>query len=191
MLWAAFIAIARSVFANFMVNLIKPNPKFLGHRSPCLLPTLTCTLLWFHSHDLVMLDTWKWSSEDFGDIPKSWKIWCECKVALHQAIWFLCFCYLICQFLNLHLIPHGSWILGVFICWSWNDQRKVHRTFFFCNLFGCSTIWWVFFLNCMFLLIGLSTTLWGLGTDRGVRVHAMRAAICETFPEPNRRLLQR
>lgn len=28
-------------------------------------------------------------------------------------------------------------------------------------------------------------------TDRGVRVHAMRAAICETFPEPNRRLLQR
>uniref|UniRef100_A0A6M2F6Y8 Rho-GAP domain-containing protein n=1 Tax=Populus davidiana TaxID=266767 RepID=A0A6M2F6Y8_9ROSI len=28
-------------------------------------------------------------------------------------------------------------------------------------------------------------------TDRGSRVNAMRAAICETFPEPNRRLLQR
>ncbi|XP_075649052.1 rho GTPase-activating protein REN1 isoform X3 [Castanea sativa] len=28
-------------------------------------------------------------------------------------------------------------------------------------------------------------------TDRSVRVDAMRAAICETFPEPNRRLLQR
>ncbi|XP_035549495.1 rho GTPase-activating protein REN1-like isoform X4 [Juglans regia] len=28
-------------------------------------------------------------------------------------------------------------------------------------------------------------------TDRGVRVNAMRGAICETFPEPNRRLLQR
>lgn len=28
-------------------------------------------------------------------------------------------------------------------------------------------------------------------TDRGKRVSAMRAAICETFPEPNRRLLQR
>ncbi|CAL5436985.1 unnamed protein product [Camellia sinensis] len=29
------------------------------------------------------------------------------------------------------------------------------------------------------------------GTDRGRRVAAMREAICETFPEPNRRLLQR
>jgi len=29
------------------------------------------------------------------------------------------------------------------------------------------------------------------GTDRGNRVNAMRAAICESFPEPNRRLLQR
>ncbi|XP_011649700.1 rho GTPase-activating protein REN1 [Cucumis sativus] len=28
-------------------------------------------------------------------------------------------------------------------------------------------------------------------TDRGIRVNAMRSAICETFPEPNRRLLQR
>ncbi|XP_059636378.1 rho GTPase-activating protein REN1 [Cornus florida] len=28
-------------------------------------------------------------------------------------------------------------------------------------------------------------------TDRGMRVTAMRSAICETFPEPNRRLLQR
>ncbi|KAL2471398.1 Rho GTPase activation protein (RhoGAP) with PH domain [Abeliophyllum distichum] len=28
-------------------------------------------------------------------------------------------------------------------------------------------------------------------TDRGMRVNAMRTAICETFPEPNRRLLQR
>ncbi|KAK9080845.1 hypothetical protein SSX86_000604 [Deinandra increscens subsp. villosa] len=28
-------------------------------------------------------------------------------------------------------------------------------------------------------------------TDRGSRVNAMRAAICDTFPEPNRRLLQR
>uniref|UniRef100_A0A2N9FKR3 Rho-GAP domain-containing protein n=1 Tax=Fagus sylvatica TaxID=28930 RepID=A0A2N9FKR3_FAGSY len=28
-------------------------------------------------------------------------------------------------------------------------------------------------------------------TDRSVRVNAVRAAICETFPEPNRRLLQR
>ncbi|XP_011014130.1 PREDICTED: rho GTPase-activating protein REN1-like isoform X2 [Populus euphratica] len=28
-------------------------------------------------------------------------------------------------------------------------------------------------------------------TDRGSRVNAMRVAICETFPEPNRRLLQR
>ncbi|KAK0577189.1 hypothetical protein LWI29_029293 [Acer saccharum] len=28
-------------------------------------------------------------------------------------------------------------------------------------------------------------------TDRGGRVNAMRTAICETFPEPNRRLLQR
>lgn len=28
-------------------------------------------------------------------------------------------------------------------------------------------------------------------TERGVRVNALRAAICETFPEPNRRLLQR
>ncbi|CAB79368.1 putative protein [Arabidopsis thaliana] len=28
-------------------------------------------------------------------------------------------------------------------------------------------------------------------TDRGNRVNAMRAAICESFPEPNRRLLQR
>ncbi|CAI9771322.1 unnamed protein product [Fraxinus pennsylvanica] len=28
-------------------------------------------------------------------------------------------------------------------------------------------------------------------TDRGMRVNAMRSAICETFPEPNRRLLQR
>lgn len=32
--------------------------------------------------------------------------------------------------------------------------------------------------------------LW-LGTDRNNRVNAMRGAICETFPEPNRRLLQR
>ncbi|KAG6786337.1 hypothetical protein POTOM_007937 [Populus tomentosa] len=29
------------------------------------------------------------------------------------------------------------------------------------------------------------------GTDRGSRVNAMRVAVCETFPEPNRRLLQR
>ncbi|KAJ6939548.1 rho GTPase-activating protein REN1 isoform X3 [Populus alba x Populus x berolinensis] len=28
-------------------------------------------------------------------------------------------------------------------------------------------------------------------TDRGSRVNAMRVAVCETFPEPNRRLLQR
>ncbi|KAG8369187.1 hypothetical protein BUALT_Bualt15G0125100 [Buddleja alternifolia] len=28
-------------------------------------------------------------------------------------------------------------------------------------------------------------------TERGIRVSAMRSAICETFPEPNRRLLQR
>lgn len=32
--------------------------------------------------------------------------------------------------------------------------------------------------------------LW-LGADHGNRVNAMRGAICETFPEPNRRLLQR
>lgn len=30
-----------------------------------------------------------------------------------------------------------------------------------------------------------------IGTDRDIRVNAMRTAICETFPEPNRRLLQR
>ncbi|KZV43362.1 hypothetical protein F511_19238 [Dorcoceras hygrometricum] len=29
------------------------------------------------------------------------------------------------------------------------------------------------------------------GTERGMRVNAVRSAICETFPEPNRRLLQR
>lgn len=29
------------------------------------------------------------------------------------------------------------------------------------------------------------------GADRSKRIPAMRAAICETFPEPNRRLLQR
>ena len=32
---------------------------------------------------------------------------------------------------------------------------------------------------------------WLLGTERAGRVSAMRAAICDTFPEPNRRLLQR
>lgn len=30
-----------------------------------------------------------------------------------------------------------------------------------------------------------------VGVDRERRVNAMRTAICETFPEPNRRLLQR
>ncbi|KAK3038337.1 hypothetical protein RJ639_031433 [Escallonia herrerae] len=33
--------------------------------------------------------------------------------------------------------------------------------------------------------------VWHHRTDRSMRVSAMRAAICETFPEPNRRLLQR
>ena len=30
-----------------------------------------------------------------------------------------------------------------------------------------------------------------LGTERGARVNAMRVAVLDTFPEPNRRLLQR
>jgi hypothetical protein len=38
-------------------------------------------------------------------------------------------------------------------------------------------------------LLKICTTI--LGTERSVRVASMRAAINDTFPEPNRRLLQR
>lgn len=43
----------------------------------------------------------------------------------------------------------------------------------------------------VFLFIILLISLQRLGTDRGNRVNAMRTAILETFPEPNRKLLQR
>lgn len=43
----------------------------------------------------------------------------------------------------------------------------------------------------VFLFIILLISLQPLGTDRGSRVSAMRTAILETFPEPNRKLLQR
>ena len=55
-----------------------------------------------------------------------------------------------------------------------------------------SEIHGIFFLfKVRFSYLSTMVYFMWLGTDRSVRVNAVRAAICETFPEPNRRLLQR
>ena len=75
------------------------------------------------------------------------------------------------------------------ICYSlfFGDAVEIIKGNFVQHItFGCFAICPVFFLMFTFLIVQ-----WCPGTDRSVRVDAMRAAICETFPEPNRRLLQR